>query len=299
MSNKSTFKNKGGNMFKKDIYQQVSNQIIQDLEKGLPVWESPWKKGFMGFPVNAFSQNFYSGINTLILWLKQSQAGFETSLWLTFLQVKKLGGTIKKGEKSTPAIFYKKLFLVDEEKEEQKTIHHFRTYALFNLSQTTGLEKLIKKHSSKEKPVFKDVKKAEDIIKKSQAKIAFAPIDRACYLPKQDKILMPKKEQFKTQEGFYSTMFHELSHWTAHKSRLDRPIQNKQGSKAYAFEELIAEISASFICCHLGFEYSTQHSSYIKSWLDVLKEDKTAIFKASSKAQKATEFILGTLQSRP
>ena len=107
---------------------------------------------------------------------------------------------------------------------------------------------------------------------------------------------MPKKEQFKTQEGFYSTLFHELSHWTAHKSRLDRPIKNKRGSKVYAFEELIAEISASFICCHLGFEYSTQHSAYVKDWLEVLKEDKKAIFRASSQAQKTTEFILGNVQ---
>ncbi|MCZ0932731.1 MAG: zincin-like metallopeptidase domain-containing protein, partial [Oligoflexia bacterium] len=158
-----------------------------------------------------------------------------------------------------------------------------------------GLESLIKKHSSKEKPVFEDVKKAEELIKQSQAKIAFAPIDKACYLPEEDKILMPQKEQFKTGEGFYSTMFHELSHWTAHKTRLNRPIKNSRASKAYAFEELIAEISASFICCHLGFEYSTQHSSYVKSWLEVLKEDKRSIFKASSKAQKATEFILGKL----
>ncbi|MDE0091992.1 MAG: zincin-like metallopeptidase domain-containing protein [Oligoflexia bacterium] len=283
-------------MSKKDIYQQITNQIIQDLEKGLPVWETPWKKGFMGFPTNAFSHTFYSGVNTLILWLQQSQKGFETSQWLTFLQVKKLGGTIIKGEKATPIIFYKKLLVVDEKSEEEKTIHHFRTHALFNLSQTIGLEKFIKKHTSKEKAPFKDVKKAEELITQSQAKIAFAPIDRACYLPKEDKILMPKKEQFKTQEAFYSTLFHELSHWTAHKSRLDRPIQNKQGSQAYAFEELIAEISASFICCHLGFEYSTQHSAYIKSWLEVLKEDKQAIFKASSKAQKATQFILGTFQ---
>ena len=107
---------------------------------------------------------------------------------------------------------------------------------------------------------------------------------------------MPRKEQFKSQEAFYSTMFHELSHWTAHKLRLDRPIHNKKNSKAYAFEELITEISASFICCHLGFEYSTQHSAYIKSWLEVLKEDNKAIFKASSKAKKATEFILKDFQ---
>ena len=166
----------------------------------------------------------------------------------------------------------------------------------FNLSQTKGLEHLIKKYSSKEKLPFKDVERAEKLIKESKANIAFAPIDRAFYLPVEDKILMPKKEQFKTQEGFYSTAFHELSHWTGHRSRLNRPTGNKKGSKAYAFEELITEISASFICCHLGFEYSTQHSAHVKSWLEVLKEGKKAIFRASSQAQKATEFILGKLK---
>ena len=283
-------------MDKKDIYQEITNQIISDLEKGLPVWEKPWEKGFMGFPENAFSKSFYSGVNTLILWLRQSTTGFETSQWMTFLQVKKLGGKVKKGEKATRIVFYKKLMITDEESEEEKTIPLLKTHAVFNLSQTEGLGHLIKKFSSKEKPLFQDVKKAEELIKKSEADIAFAPIDRACYQPVDDKILMPKKEQFKTQEGFYSTMFHELSHWTGHKSRLNRKKGNKKGSKDYAFEELIAEISASFICCHLGFEYSTQHSAYVKDWLKVLKEDKKAIFKASSQAQKATEFILGNVQ---
>ena len=283
-------------MCKKDIYQEVTNQIISDLEKGLPVWEKPWKKGFMGFPTNAFSKSFYSGVNTLILWLRQSNTGFETSQWMTFLQVKKLGGSIKKGERATQIVFYKKLVITDKESEEEKTIPLLKTHAVFNLSQTEGLKHLIKKPSSKAEPLFQDVEKAEQLIKQSKADISFAPIDKACYQPTEDKILMPKKEQFKTQEGFYSTMFHELTHWTAHKLRLDRPIKNKQGSKAYAFEELIAELSASFICYHLGFEYSTQHSAYIKDWLEVLKEDKKAIFRASSQAQKATEFILGEVQ---
>ena len=83
-------------MCKKDIYQEITNQIISDLEKGLPIWEKPWEKGFMGFPTNTFSKSFYSGVNTLILWLRQSRTGFETSQWITFLQVKKLGGSIKK-----------------------------------------------------------------------------------------------------------------------------------------------------------------------------------------------------------
>ena len=283
-------------MCKKDIYQEITNQIISDLEKGLPIWEKPWEKGFMGFPTNVFSKSFYSGVNTLILWLRQSRTGFETSQWMTFLQVKKLGGSIKKGEKATQIVFYKKLVITDKESEEEKTIPLLKTHAVFNLSQTEGLEHLIKKSSSKKEPLFQDVEKAEQLIKKSKADISFAFVDRACYLTEEDKILMPKKEQFKTGEGFYSTMFHELSHWTAHKSRLKRSMKGKKGSKAYAFEELVAEISASFICCHLGFEYSTRHSAYVKTWLEVLKEDKKAIFRASSQAQKATEFILRNVQ---
>ena len=279
-------------MANKDIYQEITNQIISDLERGLPVWEKPWEKGFMGFPINAFSESFYSGVNTLILWLRQSNIGFETSQWITFLQVKKLGGSIKKGEKATRIVFYKKLVIADEENDKEKTIPLLKTHAVFNLSQTKGLEHLIEKPSFENKSQFQDVEKAEQLIRESKADISFAPVDRACYLPVEDKIIMPKKEQFKTQEGFYSTMFHELSHWTGHKSRLDRPASNKKGSKSYAFEELVAEISASFICCHLGFEYSTQHSVYVKDWLEVLKEDNRAIFRASSKAQKATEFIL-------
>ena len=139
---------------------------------------------------------------------------------------------------------------------------------------------------------FKDEKQAEELIKATKAKIVMAAFDEAGYQPKKDRILIPKKLQFKTQEGFYSTLFHELSHWTGHKSRLNRKVDNRFGSKDYAFEELVAEISASFLSCHLGFRYETRHSSYVNSWIKVLREDKTAIFRASSLAQKATEFIL-------
>ena len=188
--------------------------------------------------------------------------------------------------------------IVDENREKEKTIRLLRTYSVFNISQTKGLEYLIKKPSTQNKPLFQDVKRAEELIKESKANMAFAPIDKAYYLPIEDKILMPEKAQFKTQEGYYSTAFHELFRWTGHKSRLNRPTGHKEGSKTYAFEELIAEISVSFICCHLGFEYSTQHSSYVKSWLEVLKEDKQVIFRTSSQAQKATEFILGKLKAK-
>ena len=278
-------------MVKKDIYQEITNQIILDLEKGLPVWEKPWEKEFTGFPVNVSSNSFYSGINTVILWLRQSQIGSDSSQWLTFRQAHNLGGRIKKGAKATCVVFYKKITVEDEETEEERTIPMLKTYPVFNLSQCEGLDHL-KKAPVKKDSTFQDKKQVEELIKASKAQIIMATIDRACYVSKEDKILMPKKFQFKTQEGFYSTMFHELSHWTGHESRLNRKVGNKFGSRAYAFEELVAEISASFLCCHLGFRYSTQHSAYVKTWIEVLKGDKTAVFRASALAQKATEFIL-------
>ena len=278
-------------MSKKDIYQEITNQIISDLEKGTPVWEKPWEKGFMGFPVNVFSNSFYSGINTVILWHRQSQLGADSSQWLTFRQAQELGGHIKKGEKATCIIFYKKITVEDKKTEEEKTIPMLKAYPAFNLSQCEGLDHLKKAPVEKDQ-VFKDEEQAEELIKVSKAKVVMAAFDTACYQPKEDKILIPKKSQFKTEKGFYSTMFHELSHWTGHKSRLKRKVENRFGSKDYAFEELVAEISASFLCCHLGFHYETRHSAYVKSWIEVLKEDKRAIFRASSLAQKATDFIL-------
>ena len=197
----------------------------------------------------------------------------------------------KKEEKKGKEKELKKEGGKENEKKKKIEIPIIRSHPLFNLSQCEGLDHLIKKPDKKDQ-TFQDETRAENLIKATQAKIKMANYDKACYIPSEDQILMPRKSQFKTQEDFYSTMFHELSHWTGHKSRLNRDMISKFGTKKYAFEELVAEISASFLCCHLGFRYSTRHSAYVKSWIRLLKKDKKAIFKASSKAQKATELIL-------
>ena len=189
------------------------------MRKELLSGKSPGKKGFKGFPVNVSSKSFYSGINTVILWHRQSQLGADSSEWLTFRQAQNLGGHIKKGEKATCIIFYKKITVEDKKTEEEKTIPMLKAYPVFNLSQCEGLDHLKETPAEKDQ-VFKDEKQAEELIKASKAKIVMAAFDEAGYQPKEDRILIPKKLQFKTQEGFYSTLFHELSHWTGHKSRL-------------------------------------------------------------------------------
>ena len=195
-------------MCKKDIYQEITNQIISDLEKGLPVWEKPWEKGFMGFPTNAFSKSFYSGVNTLILWLRQSQTGFETSQWMTFLQVKNLGGSVKKGEKATAIVFYKKLVITDKESEEKKTIPLLKTHAVFNLSQTKGLEHLIKNPASKEEPLFQDVKKAEQTYKESPKRtFPLPPLIKPVICRKRIKSLCQKRSSLKLRKGFILPCF--------------------------------------------------------------------------------------------
>ena len=171
-------------MSKKDIYQEITNQIISDLEKGTPVWEKPWEKGFKGFPVNVSSKSFYSGINTVILWHRQSQLGADSSQWLTFRQAQNLGGHIKKGEKATCIIFYKKITVEDKKTEEEKTIPMLKAYPVFNLSQCEGLDHLKETPAEKDQ-VFKDEEQAEELIKASKAKIVMAAFDEAGYQPKR------------------------------------------------------------------------------------------------------------------
>jgi len=162
----------------------------------------------MDFPINAFSKSFYSGVNTLILWFRQSNTGFETSQWITFLQVKRLGGKVKKGERATQIVFYKKLLIIDEKTEKEKTIPLLKTQAVFNLSQTEGLKHLIKKSSSKDEPQFQDVEKAEQLIKKSKADTLPLPsLIELVISRKRIKSLCPRKSSLRLGRVFIPLYF--------------------------------------------------------------------------------------------
>lgn len=280
-----------------ELYSQVTEQIIADLEAGTIPWEQPWNGGF-SLPRNASTQNSYSGINILILWMRQKKACFTSSQWLTFNQARGLGGSVKKGEKATRILFYKPL-KIDGKNEagesEEKTIPMLKTHAVFNLSQIEGLETLQQiEHGIVSKNEPEVCNEAETILVKSGAQLSFDGGFQAFYNPLSDSIHMPEKTRFKDQLGYYKTLLHELVHWTGAESRLDRNLATKERAH-YAHEELIAELGSSFLCAHVGLKYTSQHASYLESWLKVLREDKAAIFKAASQARVATEFLTQTI----
>lgn len=243
-------------------------------------------------------------MNTVLLWGSAFDKKYKTNQWITYKQAEKEGGNIKRGEKATLVTLWKSFEKENKKTGETETKMFCAYHYVFNLNQTEGLNHLFKKPEIEGKKI-KDIKKAEDFYKaiKSSKKlnIIHKPSDRAFYRPSDDIVLMPEKSQFKSSEKYYQTLFHELCHWTGHKTRLNRKYGNQFISpEIYAFEELVAEIGASFVCGFLSIPYETQHSTYIKSWIKYLSEDSRAIFRAASQAQKACDYLLlaGGLKSQ-
>lgn len=295
---------------KRDIYQEVTNKIIEQLENGTPSWERPWAKlknvRGQNIPHNAHTGRPYSGVNTLLLWGAEQHHEYSSAGWLTYRQAKELGGHVRKGEKGEPIIFWKFLKKTDTKPngdEVEKTVPMVRGYTVFNVEQCDGIT--LPKSKPKTKSPEHELDRNQEI---------FQFVDRvdpeiivggniACYVPSRDLIRMPEFDQFHTVDGYCQTLMHELTHWTGHESRVDRPIKNRFGDQAYAVEELIAELGSSYLCAAFGIDMDgrqgiAQHASYIESWLTVLKNDKRAIFTAASKAQKAVEWLTNLADER-
>ena len=276
-----------------DLMEKITNQILEDMEKGNLFWETPWIKTG-NFPKNAATRKAYRGVNVIWLTSVASRQGFSCNSWLTYQQAKTAGGNIKAGAKGVEVIFFKPLTVKEEKAEgdfEKKVIKYLKYFTVFNLDQTEGLDHLRPK-SAEEKPFNKN-EEAERILTQSGAKIVEENPDKAFYSPTLDYINLPPRHSFKTEEKFFSTSYHELTHWSGHPKRLNRKQSLVFGSVDYAFEELVAEIGGAFLAGHVGYEYDTQHAAYVQNWIKVLKDDTRAIFRAASLAQSAADFILG------
>lgn len=272
-----------------DIANTVTNRIIEELEKGVAPWVKPWAPDYSA-PYNPSSRNFYKGINHLYLSVIQQSGVYGSSnFWLTYKQAADKGAQVKKGAKGVQVVFFKPLSITakDEATNEDvsKTIPLMRTYTVFNADMIEGLDlpALVPNE-------FNPIEHCEDFIQNTGANIQHGG-DRACFVPSLDIINLPKPEAFKTEFDYYATAFHELAHWTGHESRLNRLKNDRFGSEGYAFEELIAELSASMLCAHNHIEAQLQHASYIESWLKALKNDKKYIFKAAAQAQKVLDYF--------
>lgn len=269
------------------VYQQVTDKIIAELESGkLPSWVKNWS-GDAGSDCNVITKKTYSGINTIIL----GMSGFKSPYWGTYKQWLSIGAQVSKGSKGTHIIFYSPIengSKITEAGEVKNYSYVLKSYTVFNAEQVSGFEA----PALPVPKVFNDVASIEALTVKSGAQLQFGG-DRAYYSPSQDCVAMPHKLQFNSEASYYATLLHELAHWSGHKSRLDRDLSGRFGNEAYAAEELIAELSAAFLCARFNIAGELRHSSYIASWLRVLKNDNKAIFKAAALAQKSADYLAG------
>jgi antirestriction protein ArdC/proteasome lid subunit RPN8/RPN11 len=275
---------------KNDVYQIVTDRIIGLLESGTVPWHRPWR-GIDQWAQNLVSRKPYRGINQFLL----NATKYPSPFWLTFRQVHLLGGSVKKGERSFPVVFWKRF--KEEGNEDARTIPFLRYYAVFNVAQCEGINVPVIPEVEPP-PKFARIEKCEWIVSEMPAKPIISHHGSvACYSPSRDEISIPEPELFESMEAYYTTLFHELTHSTGHLSRLNRkevaePI--RFGSEPYSREELVAEMGAAFLCgrCEIENKTVNQSASYIQSWLEKLKDDRKLVVHAAVQAQKACDFIL-------
>lgn len=296
---------------KTDIYESITNQIVAAIERGAEKFVMPWhQKGenALFMPVNATSGKAYRGVNILALWAIAEHRGYSSGEWATFKQWTEAGAKVRKGEKGAHVVFWstyeKNGEGGDSDAEangaEKETGMFAKAYTVFNANQVDG-------YSPKEQPATSPVAECpDDPIPECDLFFQNLGIDlrhggdQAFFDALSDHVQMPNFKDFFSAQDYYSTLAHESTHWTGAKSRLDRDMTGRFGNAKYAMEELVAELGAAFTMSNLGLASMprTDHASYVQSWLKVLKNDKRAIFAASSKAQQAADYMLN-LQKAP
>jgi antirestriction protein ArdC len=284
------------------LYAEVTARVIGELEQGRLPWVQPWDGAACGcmMPQNGLTKRSYSGINVLILWAAVIEGGYSSQRWLTFRQALQLGGHVRKGEKGT-VVCYADRFTPKGEAErardedrDARQIAFLKRFTVFNVDQCDGLpEEIIAA------PVLPNER---ETIPRAEALIAATGADfriggsQAFYAPGADFVQVPPQQAYREQINWYRTALHELGHWTGHQSRLARDLSGGFGSSAYAREELVAELASAFTCASMSIQPTVRHADYIGAWLEVLREDERAIFRAASLAGKAADYLLGFAQ---
>jgi antirestriction protein ArdC len=297
----------------KKIYNEIQNQIIEMLENSLKL---DYKKAWFSvgnLAQNPVSDTFYTGFNQLYLSFTSNKKNYTLNKWLTFKQSTELKALIKKGEKATPVVYYNKIYknkngeTISQQQvqnlinETGKTLSQLgiscngflKFYYVFNVAQISGLPESFYQPDNVVLSEIEKIENAELLLSQSKAIIEHKLIDEAYYIPAKDIIVLPLTSQFLTPQLYYSTAFHELSHWTGATHRLNRTFGNKFGNEQYAFEELVAELSAALVCgsLHITKDF-TNNAAYLQSWIKALKKDINIFFKAAALAQKSADYIL-------
>ncbi len=294
----------------RDFRQEVTDNIVSMLERGVAPWQKPWEPGAssLGIPFNPTSERAYRGGNAIHLMATGLQRGYEDPRWMTYKQASDNGWQVRRGEKGTQIEYWEVKQASDKmqpsrpegaegaahgsnsDAEKSRFIH--RVYTVFNARQIED----IPPHTPAQHTTFEAVQAGEQILKNSGANITHDQADRAFYSRSQDSIHLPLKDAFKDAPAYYGTALHELAHWTGHPSRLDRSTLTESyrfGDANYAKEELRAELASVFLAAQRGIPHDPeQHAAYVNSWMGALKRDKNEIFRAAHDASNATDFIL-------
>lgn len=280
----------------KELQQTITASILEALSQGVGNWSKPWLPS-LGCPINAASGKAYRGVNFLTLSCAKGVDYSQGFRWATYKQWQSLGAQVRKGSKGVPVVYWS-TFTKSRDTDEGSvdvTIPFLRHSTAFHQSQVDGITYPAPSLSSGNERI----EAADTFFSGLNSKVEVRPSNSAYYSPTTDTITMPLFDQFKDAPSFYSTLAHEHVHWSGAAHRLNRLTPAKFGSGEYAFEELVAEIGAAFLSAHLGIETRLRedHAPYIKSWLKVLANDHSAIFKAATLAQQAVDFMTLTPSS--
>jgi len=286
---------------RRSLYEDITSKIIAELEAGRLPWVQPWGSpgvsAPLGIPSNAATGRSYSGINVLILWGAVVQHGYAVQSWLTFRQALGLGGNVRKGERGTTVV-YADRFVPDDERrrahhegEAPRAIPFLKRFTVFNVEQCEGLPEDVAANPS---PVATELilPQVEELIRAAGADIRIGG-DKAYYDVAGDFIRVPPPQAFFEPINWYRTALHELGHYAG--IRLGRDLSGAFGTKKYAYEEIVCELSTSFVCAALGIVPTVRHADYIGAWAEVLREDNRAIVRAASAASKAADYLLAFL----
>jgi len=284
----------------RDTHRAVTEHIVAALAQGVATSIMPWHSGstHLGRPRNALTNRPYTGINVLALWVIAQEKSYPSLYFASYRQWQQLGAQVRRGERGSAILFYKKLEQedVDGDAETDPPRYFLRASTVFNAAQVEGW---LPPEPARTSGVAR-IARVERLVVSSGARVREGRYDIACYDAAVDVIDMPHRKHFtgtptsNPTESFYAVLLHELTHWTGHKDRLARDMKRRFGDVGYAIEELVAELGAAFLCADLGLtsEPRPDHAAYIADWLRALKAQPNALTIAAGRASAAAEYLL-------
>lgn len=303
---------------KPDNYARVTEAIIGMLERGVGSWDRPWTGGGTLRLPRRVTGEPYRSINIPLLWAAADEAGYSSATWMTLNQANQLGGQVRAGQKGSQVVFWGRVErpvtkagaesaaaspdgdagAVGDDDAATRPVPFLRMYTVFNVEQIDGLPEKFVEPKAQPRPLNPDARDPvlDAFVERTGVRVEHGG-NRAFYSPDLDFVRMPNFEYFTAAGRYYGTLFHELTHWTGAAARTGRGFaHSKFGDKAYAAEELIAELGSAFVCATVGIEpiVCEHHAEYLNSWLTVLRSDTKAIFTAAAAAQKAADYLLAS-----